>query len=56
MTGFKDEVYEPNSKAAKTYTLLYGIYTRLHDAFGDTGLSVPLNSLMKDLIEMRNNA
>ena len=54
MTGVKDRVYRPNRAAAAVYAELYGLYRRLHDGFGTAGGALPMGSLMKQLIRIRD--
>ncbi|MBV9124054.1 MAG: ribulokinase [Planctomycetes bacterium] len=54
MTGTKSQVFQPRPQAAGTYAELYGLYRRLHDAFGTPGYKEPLYSVMKDLIAIRH--
>jgi L-ribulokinase len=54
MTGVKEIVYHPKPEHAAIYARLYPIYRKLHDAFGNTGWSGSLASVMKDLIAIRN--
>ena len=54
MTGVKDTIYKPRAEYAAIYARLYPIYRQLHDAFGNTGWSGSLSSVMKDLIAIRN--
>lgn len=56
MTATKDEVYQPNPEAVATYNKLYGIYTQLHDAFGIKGTQSDLSGVMKDLLEIAEDA
>jgi L-ribulokinase len=56
MTGLKARVFNPNPKAHEVYTKLYGLYRKLHDAFGTTQQPATLFSIMKDLIAIRNEA
>ncbi len=56
MTGVKDVVYKPNRAAVAVYAKLYKLYRSLHDAFGKTGKNPPLDSVMKELIEIRKQA
>ena len=51
-----DKVYSPKSKNAETYEKLYQIYLKLHDSFGVKGTQIEMYSVMKDLIEIKNNA
>ena len=54
MTGVKETVYEPIPEHVATYKRLYDIYQRLHDGFGAVQDNVRLGSIMKELIEIRN--
>lgn len=56
MTGVRDLVYRPDPPAAAVYRRLYGLYTRLHDAFGMPGPAGPLHGVMKELIAIRREA
>ncbi len=56
MTGLKPRVFEPNPKAHAVYTRLYGLYRKLHDAFGTNQPNGSLFGVMKELIEIRNAA
>jgi L-ribulokinase len=56
MTGLKKRVFEPNPRAHAVYEKLYGLYRKLHDAFGTTQPNGSLYSVMKELIEIRNQA
>jgi L-ribulokinase len=56
MTGLKPRVFKPNPKAHAVYRKLYRLYRELHDAFGTAGSSGNLHRVMKDLIEIRNQA
>ena len=56
MTGLKRRVFEPNPKASEVYKKLYELYRRLHDAFGLPQSDGNLYSVMKELIEIRNQA
>ena len=53
MTGVSSTVYWPDRARAKVYAQLYGLYRRLHDAFG-TAEGGPIGSVMKDLIAIRD--
>ena len=55
MTGTKDIVYKPIRGNVKTYGKLYGLYRRLHDAFGVADSSGNLAGVMKELIEIRKS-
>lgn len=54
MTGIKETVFHPQKAHAAVYARLYPIYRKLHDAFGNTGWSGSLSSVMKDLIAIRH--
>jgi L-ribulokinase len=56
MTGLKPRVFKPNPKAHAVYRKLYRLYRELHDAFGTTKGNGSLHRVMKDLIEIRNQA
>ena len=54
MTGVKAKVYRPIRANAKVYAELYGLYRRIHDAFGTTDFKGGLDRVMKDLIRIRD--
>jgi L-ribulokinase len=54
MAGLPDRVFEPNPAAARVYQQLFGIYRRLHDAFGVAGHSTDLSGVMKQLLDIRD--
>jgi L-ribulokinase len=56
MTGVKSKVFKPNKAAAKVYQRLFGLYTQLHDSFGVSGHADALHNVMKDLIDIRQQA
>lgn len=56
MTGLKSKVFRPDPKAHQVYQQLYKIYRQLHDAFGTQAGDGALYNVMKDLIEIRNQA
>ncbi len=56
MTGLKSRVFNPNPKAHEVYTKLYGLYRKLHDAFGTQHPDGNLYNVMKELITIRNEA
>jgi L-ribulokinase len=56
MTGTKPTVYHPDKKATKVYTQLFALYRTLHDSFGKTPSHANLDSVMKDLIAIRDKA
>lgn len=49
----RDRVYEPIPENQAVYAELYTLYRTLHDAFGTAGWSGRLDSVMKDLIAIR---
>ncbi|MDO4627848.1 MAG: ribulokinase [Planctomycetia bacterium] len=53
MTGVKEKVYRPRKSAVQVYARLFAQYSKLHDAFGNTGEMLPLNDVMKELIAIR---
>jgi L-ribulokinase len=53
MTGLKPEVFQPNPKAHKVYQELYGLYKKLHDAFGTRTWQGNLYEVMKTLLDIR---
>ncbi len=59
MTGIKQVAYTPRAENAATYRRLYGIYTKLHDAFAQSGtdhsLAGSLSGVMKELILIRQS-
>ncbi len=54
LVGYKDAVYRPQEQAVAVYDKLYGVYSRLHDAFGVKNSQVDLYSAMKELIAIRD--
>ncbi len=56
MTGVKAIVYRPNPDAERVYAELFGLYRKLHDAFGVNGTTISLSSVMKRLIEIREKS
>jgi L-ribulokinase len=54
MTGLKSRVFRPDAKAHAVYRKLYLLYRRLHDAFGTQQVNGSLYSVMKELMEIRN--
>jgi L-ribulokinase len=53
MTGLKPKAYAPDPKAHEAYRELYGIYRKLHDAFGTREWTGNLHDVMKKLIDIR---
>ncbi|MBV9879495.1 MAG: ribulokinase [Gemmatirosa sp.] len=56
MTGVQAAVFEPIPAHRETYDRLYTLYRRLHDAFGVPGTSGDLYDVMKELLEIRDEA
>ncbi|MGA2866314.1 MAG: ribulokinase [Verrucomicrobiota bacterium] len=56
MTGLKPRVFRPNPRAHQVYQQLYGLYRKLHDAFGTQQPEGNLYGVMKELIEIRNRS
>lgn len=56
MTGLKPKVFKPNPEAQGCYRQLYGLYRKLHDAFGTPQAGGSLYEVMKELIRIRNQA
>ena len=56
MTGVKDIVYRPSKAAVKVYAELYGIYYTLYNAFSAAGGKAAMQTVMKDLIAIRDRA
>jgi L-ribulokinase len=52
MTGLKAEFYQPNPRAMAVYQRLYGLYSKLHDAFG-TSATLNLADVMPELLTIR---
>jgi L-ribulokinase len=56
MTGLKPKVFQPAPKAHAVYQKLYGLYRKLHDSFGTEQPNGSLYPVMKELIQIRNEA
>ena len=56
MTGLKARTFNPDPAAHAVYKELYKLYHALHDAFGTAEYNGSLHHVMKDLIEIRNQA
>jgi L-ribulokinase len=54
MTGLRSRIYRPHPAAHATYKELYSLYRQMHDAFGTSEWQGNLFSVMKQLIEIRN--
>ncbi len=55
MTGLKPGAVSPAPASAAVYDVLYGLYRRLHDAFG-RGAVAPLGDVMKVLLDVGEKA
>ncbi len=56
MCGTKPDAYLPNASHRAVYDELYSIYKSLHDAFGVSGVTEDLHSVMKRLAKTREGA
>jgi L-ribulokinase len=56
MTGLKPRVFVPAPSAHAVYQRLYSLYRKLHDSFGTRQANGNLYPVMKELIEIRNEA
>ena len=56
MTAVRSEVFTPNPEHRATYDRLYGLYRRLHDAFGVEGTRGDMYGVMKELLDIRDKA
>jgi L-ribulokinase len=56
MTGTKSKAFQPDPKAHAVYERLYGLYRKVHDSFGTQQPNGSLYPVMKDLIQIRNEA
>ncbi len=56
MTGTKPKFYRPNKAAVRVYAELYALYHTLHDAFGTSTFTGKIDSVMKQLIAIREKA
>lgn len=55
MTGVKEKIYVPDSRAVAVYRRLYKLYHDLHDTFGCRENPNNLYHVMKELIDIREN-
>lgn len=55
MSGLKDIVYTPNAANLSVYDKLYGLYRRLHDAFGTKGFGENMYDVMKELLVIKRS-
>lgn len=56
MSAVLPKLYEPNPAAVKVYQRLYILYRQLHDAFGVAGTKSDVSNVMKDLLDIRDEA
>jgi len=56
MTGLKSRVFQPNPKANAVYARIYALYRQVHDAFGTSQAQGNLYNVMKELLQIRNEA
>src|SRR5581483_273079 len=56
MTGLRPKVFQPSPQAHAFYQKLYGLYRKLHDSFGTQQPNGSLYPVMKELIQIRNEA
>jgi L-ribulokinase len=56
MTGIQPRVFKPLARNVAVYNRLYALYRRLHDAFGVRGHEAGLSLVMKELLEIRDQA
>lgn len=53
MTSVKAKSYRPIAANRKVYDQLYGLYRRVHDAFGGLNQNADLSRVMKELLEVK---
>jgi L-ribulokinase len=56
MTAIQPRVFKPNPSAHQVYHRLFELYGRLHDAFGVSTWQGNLHDIMKQLMDIRNQA
>jgi L-ribulokinase len=56
MTGLKPKSFKPNPEAHAVYKRIYTLYRKLHDSFGTEQANGSLYPVMKELLEIRNQA
>ena len=56
MTGVREDVFKPAADRAGVYDSLFGLYRRLHDAFGTSQEADSFFDVMKTLLEIRDEA
>ncbi|MEN8256133.1 MAG: ribulokinase [Verrucomicrobiota bacterium] len=56
MTGVKEIVYKPIPENQAVYANLYNLYKQLHDGFGVADNSIGMANVMKELLEIKEEA
>ena len=56
MTGVQAIVFEPVPARRLVYDRLYALYRRMHDAFGVAGTRGDMYGVMKELLDIRDEA
>ncbi|HEY3412553.1 MAG TPA: ribulokinase [Armatimonadota bacterium] len=56
MTGIQERAFTPNADSAATYERLFRLYQKMHDALGIQGRTSDLSAVMKDLLQLRDEA
>jgi L-ribulokinase len=56
MTGVKEITYKPIAENQKVYQKLYKLYKQLHDAFGTKDYNGRIDNVMKDLLDIKEEA
>lgn len=56
MAGAPERVFNPRPQSAAVYERLYKLYLQLHDAFGIAGHKADLSNVMKELLNIRDEA
>ncbi|MCK5862089.1 MAG: ribulokinase, partial [Candidatus Hydrogenedentes bacterium] len=56
MTHVDDTVYEPITENCRVYDRLFGLYKQIHDAFGVQDVQPNLYEVMKELLNLRDEA
>jgi L-ribulokinase len=55
MTSIQSKQYRPNPENRKIYDQLYGLYRKVHDAFGGLNKTADLSLVMKDLLAIKDS-
>jgi L-ribulokinase len=56
MCGIKDRTFQPIPENVAVYKKLYRLYKQLHDSFGMAGHTEDLSGLMKELLDIKEQA